>query len=707
MSINNMQPHLLTYGDTLSKKQKNEIKQLIINAPIVKKSRGRRGKTGDKTQYKDLISAFDIETTQLDDIKQGVMFCWQICISGWTLLGRSWSQFKYLIKFIESQLKPNEKMVVFVHNLSYEFQFLSGLFWFDAKDVFATDRRKVLRASTGKIEYRCSYILTNMSLAEFTKKMSVEHKKLSGDDFNYKIKRFPWTQLTDLEINYALNDVIGLVEAVEKYMSIENDNLYTLPLTSTGFVRRDVKKVVRLLSHRMMVNLQPDYLLFCALHEAFRGGNTHTNRYFTDSIVYQVKSADRSSSYPDELCNREFPMSKFQYVGFQSLEKVLQKIDHHYALLMRVTIRGNLHLKDPFWGFPYIPISKCKGVKESQCVMDNGRILQTEGPFEMVITDVDLRIILQQYDFDEILFTQVWMSRYGKLPAQIRSIVARYYRNKTELKDVEGQENFYMKEKAKLNAIYGLMVQSPVKQSIKFRSGHKDEDDIPDEWILDDSISQADLLEKYSKKGFLPYQWGVWCTAWARYDLEEGLRLLDPKNAVYIDTDSIKYIGDANFTGYNEDRVSASKINQAYATDPKGITHFMGVLEDEKTAYKFITQGAKKYCKESEDGHIELTCAGVSKKKGAAELERAGGIEAFRDGFIFMEGAGLNTIYNDDVSMWIKIDGHRLKVTKNVYMYDDVYTLGKTAEYDIIVKKCKFMLTEYIKRHNLEVSIAQ
>lgn len=689
----------LIYGSSLNNKLRALLRE-YLSVPVQPKGKGRRGKKGDKTVYKDIICSFDIETTQYEPLKQGFMYVWQFCIGGLTIVGHTWSLYQNILKYISDDiLKGHEKLVIFVHNLSYEFQWLSGIFHFDSGDIFATDRRKVLRAVAGRFEYRCSYILTNMSLAEFTYKMGVEHQKLSGDEFDYKALRFPWSELTETQLQYCINDVIGLVEAVEKYMSIENDNLYTLPMTSTGFVRRDAKKRVRLIPHIRMVNIQPDFECYCALQEAFRGGDTHANRYWVDSIIYHVKSADRSSSYPDELCNREFPMTSFKYVGFQSLDLILQKIDHHYALLMRVLIRGNIHLKDPEWGFPYLPLSKCRGIKASQCVMDNGRILETDGPLEITITDIDLRIILQQYDFDEILFTQVWMSRYGKLPSEISSLVARYYKNKTSLKGVEGQEDFYMKEKAKLNSIYGLMVQSSTKQMIKFYSGHKDETGELDEWILDQSQSPAELLEKYTRRGFLPYQWGVWTTAWARYDLQEGLRLVDPKNAIYVDTDSIKYIGDVDFTDYNNERIERSRKNSAYATDPHDVTHYMGVFEEEGTAYKFITQGAKKYAKEDESGHVELTCAGVSKKRGGQELQNAGGIDQFRDGFIFTESAGLNTIYNDDCNKWIKIDGHRLHITKNIYMYDDVYTLGKTDEYDKLVKNCHRLLTEFLNRN--------
>ena len=103
-----------------------------------------------------------------------------------------------------------------------------------------------------------------------------------------------------------------------------------------------------------------------------------------------------------------------------------------------------------------------------------------------------------------------------------------------------------MKSKNKLNAIYGMMAQDPVKQSIDF---------IENEFIKRKD-NPEELLLTHNKKAFLCYQWGVWCTAWSRLRLEEGIRLVhdseDGKNTafIYSDTDSVKYIGDVDWTKY-------------------------------------------------------------------------------------------------------------------------------------------------------------
>ena len=180
------------------------------------------------------------------------------------------------------------------------------------------------------------------------------------------------------------------------------------------------------------------------------------------------------------------------------------------------------------------------------------------------------------------------------------------------------------------------------------------------------------------------------------------MRLVDPRNAIYCDTDSIKYVGEVDFTQYNQERIDNSIKHGCYATDPSGITHYMGVFESEGESELFITQGAKKYASQN-GSKVKLTCAGVSKKKGAEELMEAGGIDKFRDGFTFFRSAGVEAIYNDEVDKTITIDHHRLRITRNVYFHDSVYTLGETYEYYILCTKLQNVLQNAINRINLEL----
>lgn len=658
----------------------------LAAVPFLKRKRGNQGaKAENRRVYRDIVTAFDIETTRLEDVEQSIMYIWQWHFYGiGTVFGRTWDEFnEFCRRIVEIS---DIWLVVYVHNLSFEFQFVSGIYNFEPEEVFAVKSRKVLKCDMMSVfEFRCSYLHSNMSLDEYTKKMKVAHQKLSGEEFDYSKKRFPWTPLTDREYEYAENDVIGLCEAIIAEMEIDGDNLYTIPLTSTGYVRRDAKRAMRNVSKRFVKDQLPDYYIYQMCREAFRGGNTHANRYYVGTVINNVHSADRSSSYPDVQCNCEFPISSFYHAGDLPLDEVLKLIyKRHRAVILRVSMT-NITLKRREWGCPYLSRDKCRRIENG--LFDNGRILSADY-LETTITDIDLKIILDEYTFDDLVPFDVCHARYGKLPKPLVAETIAYYVAKTQKKNVEGEEVQYMKSKNKLNSIYGMMAQDPVKQDIKYEIGEFVEQDEAPEY----------LLEKSNARAFLCYQWGCWVTAWARYRLEEGIRLAheDGADFIYCDTDSVKYIGEIDWDKYNEERIRDSLKSGAYATDPARETHYMGVYEQEKDMAEFKTLGAKKYCfREEKDGKLQVTIAGVSKKKGGAELEQHGGLSAFRVGFKFVDAGGLEAVYNDvpEIKSYT-VDGRTIPITKNVVLRPSTYTLGLAADYARLLENITFELLE-------------
>lgn len=634
-----------------------------------KRNRGNQGGTRKK-DYKGIVTAFDIETTRIKAIEQSVMYVWQWQFDEeYTVIGRTWEQFEEFAQNLKTCMKEREHLVVFVHNLSYEFQFLRGIYNFQSDEVFALKKRKVLKCDMyGFLEFRCSYIHSNMSLAEYTHKMGATHTKLSGEEFDYSIERYPWTPLTSREIEYATNDVLGLVESIKIEMAHDEDNLYTFPLTSTGYVRRDAKRAMKQVSHYYVSSMLPDKDTYVMLREAFRGGNTHASRFYSNMILDNVRSFDRSSSYPDVLCNCQFPISKFFHVGECTVEKLMDLINRRKkAVLMRI---GIVHPTiKPGQGCPYISKDKSRNIKGGK--YDNGRVLEAEY-LETTITDIDLKIILLEYDFEDLIPLDVYHARYGYLPQPLVNLNISYYQSKTKLKDVEGEEIFYMKSKNKLNSIYGMMAQDPVKQEIDFLA-------MEGFIIREDDIGQ--LLESSNKRAFLAYQWGVWTTAHARWRLEEGIQIAGDYY-VYSDTDSVKYIDNPEVTErweeYNKARIADSEQSGAYAIDPKGNTHYMGVYEDEGLYQQFITMGAKKYAYVKK-GKLTVTIAGVNKSKGGEEMAD---IRNFVEGFIFVKAGGTEAVYNDYPEIHsYEVDGHTIPITANVVLRDSTYTLGITEDY--------------------------
>ena len=657
------------------------------NIPAQKRKKGNQS-TSQKYYYKDIITAFDIETTYIKEIDQSVMYIWQWQLGdSCTVVGRTWWDFKKFIRILIDHLDKTERLVVYVHNLSFEFQFLSGILEFIPDDVFAVDHRKVLKATyQGKIEFRCSYLQTNMNLRAFCEKMGVKNYKLK---MNYKKRRYWYTDLDQKEIAYCLNDVRGLVEAIQKEMERDGDNLYTIPLTSTGYARRDAKKAMRKVSRAYIQNQVPSWELYKLLREAFRGGNTHASRYYSTRTIKNVKSVDISSCYPDAICNELYPVSKFFIINEPTVADVQKYVyEKKRACLIRCSLL-NVRLKDDLIPVPYLAVSKCHGIANG--VYDNGRILSADVIGLTTFTDIDLKILEEQYDFDLIPITLAH-ARYGKLPPSYIKTVIEYYQNKTDLKDKPDDEEhtsdfyelLYNKFKNLLNSLYGLMAQDPVKINIQY----VDEVDLFKE---DPEADPQEILKENNKRAFLLYQWGVWVCCWGRYHLQQGINACG-EGFIYCDTDSCKYVGDIDWDKLNVKRKKKSEQNKTFATDPNGKKHYMGLFEYEGEYLEFKTMGAKKYAyvkleENKETGKLEevlhITIAGVNKRIGAIELMRAGGLSAMKEGFVFKYAGGLEARYNDhpEVHEYITEDNIPIPITRNVSLVENTKTLGLTAEY--------------------------
>lgn len=658
--------------------QRECVSDIIKSIPIARNYSKR--KKSDKTLFRNCMCAFDIETTYLDDVEQSIMYIWQFAVMDlrngniWYCFGRTWEQFT---KLLDSFYHEGITVLVWVHNFSYEFQFMRHWLPFQKDKIFALKSRKVVRADIDGVQFRCSYIQTNKSLDAFTRDMGVVHQKLSGVEFDYSKKRYPWTEMTTEELQYCCNDVVGLLESMQVRMRMENDTLYSLPLTSTGYVRRLAKEAMRKFNHNQLQAMMCDVDVYKLLRLEFRGGDTHANRYHVNKILENVASYDRASSYPDVMLNYRFPMSAFtprMITDIGELEKKCQIRDCCFIAVFTIT---NLQQRDIYYGAPYLSLDKA--VEISGQVVDNGRILSANRAV-YVFNDIDWKIVKSEY-VGEVEISQVYIAKYGYLPQAFRDLVIDLFHKKTSLKNVDGQELNYMRSKELINSLYGMCAQNPVKPDVIYM-------DEPDQaFTLEDIVDIGEKLEKYNKKAFLLYAWGCWVTAWARLKLKEMINIVGD-NFVYCDTDSVKFLVRddykrivARIEEYNQGLKELSISNKGYADDKKGITHYLGVYEYEETYKQFKTLGAKKYAYTRQDGTFKITIAGVPKKAGAREM---GTIENFNVGFVFRNSGKLESVYNDsDYGTYYTDDSseHRIEIRSNVVLRESTYEIGLSLEY--------------------------
>ena len=701
----------------------------IYESGIAARKRGKRAKS-QRVEYVNVVAAFDIETSVLHRMENGedephaFMYVWQVAIESDVIMGRSWDAFFTFLGHVDemcaalqesNNLDTKPYIVMFVHNLAYEFQFLREA------------RKPIYARMLGCIEFRCSYMHSNMSLSKFTEIMKCEHRKLDGDTFDYDIVRYPWSELTDYETQYCINDVLGLVEAIKTEMKRDGDTLHTLPLTSTGYVRRDAKAALWPIRWKIesILPYQREYAL---LRAAFRGGDTHANRYKVGKILENVESYDETSAYPAQQRTRNFPITPFRWLSGEDLQmaNIIDYIRHGRAVVGRYVFSG-LRLRNEREPVPYLSLSK---TQSSAFVVDNGRLLSAD-LCTTALTEIDLAIVMRQYSADKIACEEAMIARKGPLPKQYLDVIDKYYQDKTMLKngpdgetedEADERQYQYMKSKNKLNGIYGMSAQDPIRESIQFIDGDYQ------------AVHKSDEEKRQAlEKAYFPYQWGVYTTAWARYALHEAIQIAGD-NIIYNDTDSVKTDAAIDLSQLNARLVDRAKRCGAFAHDRNGKVYYMGVFDKEDGYDRFITRGAKRYAYER-DGKLGVTVSGVSTKKvksagltlGALELKEAGGLSAFKPGryaqdeagrykkdekgrrlreggMVWTLAAGSISVYNDSADFWIKVDGHDLHITRNVALIPNSYTMSHSEDYERLLTKINLFGSWRAKQNGKVVS---
>lgn len=636
-----------------------------------------------KRSLLNISASFDIETTTIDGERiydkngkfrgyktppYGFMYIWQFCLKDCVVMGRTWEEFQEFTKrLIEGlSLDKSRNLVVYIHNEGYEFQFMKD--FFNIEKIFAKDKRKPLKFNTPGIEWRCSYFLSNMSLIKFCENSELcYHYKLT-DSFDYTKIRTPNTPLTDTELSYCYNDVRGLCECIDTLL--QEDNITTLPLTNTGFVRRDCRKSMsKNRKNRdafIKQRLQPHQ--YQLVKDAFRGGDTHANRKYTGKILNNINSYDIASSYPAVMMMCYFPTGKFTDFTCDSQEK----FDHYcnnYCVIFRAQLY-NIKCKEGI-PFPYIPIDKCTRIQG--VVNDNGRILEANF-VEIAMTEIDLEIFRREYKYDTIQVSESMYATRGKLPNELRETIMYYFMQKTLLKDVPGKEYEYMKSKNRLNAIFGMCCTDINHSEIIY-------DCINHLWD-EKKPNLAKSLDKYynSRNSFLTYQNGIYTTAHARRELRYMSNIIN-EHCVYQDTDANYHLHDhtkdfEKRNAYLIDRAENNDIPSFVIREGK--KYYLGIWEKEKPKAKFKTLGAKKYAYVDAKGNLHVTVSGMNKKLAPGVIQH---ISNFNINTTWNNINHNTTWYNECDPHAITVNGDTFTTASNIGMLETPYKLGVTNEY--------------------------
>ena len=550
------------------------------------------------------------------------MYIWSMCIGGALMTGRTWEEFIKVIDFLSDWYGTHleKRLIIYVHNLAFEFQFIKQLFKWEK--VFALNPRKPVQAVTlNGIEFRCSYILSGYNLAKLGEQLhTYKVKKLIGD-LDYSLIRNNETPLSEKELQYCLNDVLVVVAYIQELIE-QWKYIYNIPLTKTGFVRNlsrnycfygglDKRNNDTYHKYRKFIRgLELDADTYSQLKRAFSGGFTHANAWYVDTVVKNVHSFDETSAYPYTMLSEEFPMSSPEKITIKSKEDFVYNMKN-YCCLFDIEI---WKVQSTVQYDNYISESHCRNLQKAE--INNGRVVSAEH-LCMTVVDQDFLIIRKMYKWKKMRIYNFRRFKKDYLPTNFVKSILDMYEKKTTLKDVEGKEVEYLQSKENLNSLYGMCVTDICRDEIEYSEGQwkKDKPDI---------IEAIDKNNKSTRR-FLYYAWGVWVTAYARYNLFLAINELKD-DYVYSDTDSVKFINIENhinfFRKYNKKVVKKLEysmmshgisIERTRPKNIKGVPKQIGIWDYEGMYTKFKTLGAKRYMVEK-DNNISITVSGLNKK---------------------------------------------------------------------------------------------
>lgn len=599
-----------------------------------------------KVHYVEHLAAFDIETSSYTDegVKKAVVYSYALAIDDTIYRARSADEFFSLLEKIaaDMELSLDRRLVVYVHNEAYEWQFIKHYMQWDSAFAIASERRIVRAVSTLGFEFRCSYVLTNKPLAAVGKDVGVQ--KMVGD-IDHTLIRNSITPLSDEELGYIDNDVLILIEFERQALAQEGGTieqaLHSIPITKTGYVRRRMRKAALAdpAYEQLISELTLNEEVYSLARHSFQGGYTHANSMVMGQECGDTVAVDLASSYPSSMLQFTYPMGSFHSMGHHEFSaEELDKCIGHIHFFVTFVVYGAVAR----YPFPYISLSKALSITDP--LVDNGRVYSAAS-MTLTMTDVDWQIFRRCYNVDSIEIMDVMMSPAEYLPAAITDPIVTMYGDKTALKGVAGQEVNYRSAKEDINGVYGSIAMDPVRTDYEFNA--------EDGTFTATLPSIEDALSKHnnSRSRYLYYPWAAWVTAYSRYILLMTMYdLIDAGVTVmYCDTDSIYHkpspkaqdIIDRVNSEVRERLSVAMRYRWFYASDEevedalapkdiKGVRHHIGLFEVDGHYDNFKTLGAKRYAVEK-DGQFKITVAGLS--KGAASyIKEIGGMKAFVDG---------------------------------------------------------------------------
>lgn len=677
----------------------------------------RGGKTLKTYFCKNWIS-LDTETAHNHDEENPLawVYQWAFKFGDEIVIGRRPSELVEALRRIHRALalSKERQLVVFVHNLSYDIQYIKDFLTaeFGKPRILAVKPHKFITFEVDGFVFRCSYKLSNKSLSTWSSDLGTVHRKRKEEKAYYDEIHYQDEELTEENWLYQIEDVVVLDEAIEAQMKTYNDTILTIPLTSTGYVRRDerrnYKKDRKNRKRFLQTRLYEDTYKAC--RGEFAGGLTHGARWYAGKTVRPekdkgefIRHRDFRSHYPSQQRTRKFPVGNFMLYGTHLDFDKINELSKKYCVLMKITFE-NAHVRK-FVPLPIISASKAYLNRKGNIdiIEDNGRALDVKGIFTVYATELDLYWLLKQYKFDGYDIDEAYISAKGYLPDYMKETVDTYFLGKTrwkkELSDAKERKADLetivylslelMKSKNGLNGIYGCTATDPIRTAYLLENDGT--------WKSEEPEIKGALNKFYaSENSFNRYQVGIYTTSHARYELLEYAELIQNNggSVLYVDTDSIFYVSNEeceaaieNENARRKDR--ALKMGAYVEYNGEKVTY--DAFDDEGediTAFRFLH--SKCYAYEC-DGDLHCTIAGVSEWEDATlqygRVDELGSIDELKAGKVFTRCGGTKAKYVEMPPATVEVNGHLVELGSACIITPTTKTLKHENEvYDDLIE---------------------
>lgn len=589
-------------------------------------SRSRR----ERHHHTPYVAAFDTETSTIEKDGEQIafMYVWQMAVENEAFYGRTWSEFKLCLQKMKNEmhLAVDYKLIVYVHNLKYDFGFYKKEVNLDGNDFVARSRRTVLKHIMDDcFEVRDSAVYTEEPLEHMGEEIGIP--KMKGYDYN-RI-RHALTPLTPEELEYCEHDVLILT----RYFRIEaeklNCSIYKLALTATQKIKRGINEEFaresrmyqNMIMSRQLKDNDHDNHILDLLKHAFFGAFNYSSQLIRGITQDNVAGIDISACYGAQCLMHPYPVGKFTPIALPESTDDLKNNPRYAGKAMLITFAAK-DVSAKYADIGFLPINVHNYWQRPASDINNiaSKRVLTAAKLEMTLTDVDFRLFLEFYSYSAIKFVSIMASDYGDMPPYMIRSIEKTHRKKleiqkrnNELKKIRpltlSEQLEYIHAKTGVSRIYGILVQDPVRDIY--------------EWNPEINDIQKNGEQK-NKSQFQPvlYQWGVWVVAWARYEI---LRLLlklsgtgknfDDLKTLYSDTDSLYFKfteSDVEIVKSYNDMINAKIANVAkkYRLNPEALT---GIGTLKITYYQqFKTTGIKQYCY-IQDDVFDYRCAGLTR----------------------------------------------------------------------------------------------